>query len=80
MIKVGVKIQIKKEVLDSEGRALLDVLQSKDSRFKDCHYGKYLELCIEESDEKEALKLAQAEVESWIHNSLIEEFHLEIIK
>ena len=80
MIKIGVKIQIKKEVLDSEGRTLLDILKSKDGRFKSCHYGKYIELSIDEPNEKEALALAKKEVESWIHNPLIESFSLEVIK
>ena len=80
MIKIGVKIQIKKSVLDSEGRSLLKILESKDSRFKNCCYGKYLELHIQETDEKKALSLAQKEVENWLHNPLIEDFLLEIIK
>ena len=80
MIKIGIKIQIKKEVLDSEGRALLELLNSEEKKIIDCHYGKYIELQINETDEKKALEIAQKATEKGLYNPLIESFSLEVIK
>ena len=80
MIKVGCKILLKKEVLDTKGRALLKLLQKEDSSVKDCHYGKYIELNIETKNPKQALEKAKALAQKILHNDLIETFELEIIK
>ncbi|MCZ0931820.1 MAG: phosphoribosylformylglycinamidine synthase subunit PurS [Oligoflexia bacterium] len=79
MIKVGCKILLKKEVLDTKGRALLKLLQKEDSSVKDCHYGKYIELNIDTKDSQQALKQAKLLAQKILHNDLIESFELEII-
>ena len=79
MIKVGCKILLKKEVLDTKGRAVLKLLQKEDTSIQNCSYGKYLELDIETKEPKQALEKARILAQKILHNDLIETFELEII-
>ena len=80
MIKVAVKVQLKKEVLDTRGRALLKLMQKEHPSIKDCFYGKYIELSIEEKDQKKALAQAKQIAQDLLCNDLIESFELEVLK
>ena len=79
MIKVACKILLKKEVLDTKGRALLKLMEKEDPAIKNCFYGKYIELDIEAKDSKTALEKAKLLAQKILHNDLIENFELEII-
>ena len=79
MIKVGCKILLKKEVLDTKGRAILKLLQKESAEIKNCFYGKYLELEIDTKDSQKALEKAKFLTQKILHNDLIESFELEII-
>ena len=79
MIKVAVKVQLKKEVLDTRGRTLLKLLQTENPLVKECRYGKYIELHLEEKDSKKALQQADHIAKNILHNDLIETFELEIL-
>lgn len=79
MIRVAVKVQLKKEVLDPKGRALLKLLQKENSLVKDCRYGKYIEIHLKEKDSKKALQQADQIAKNILHNDLIETFELEIL-
>ena len=79
MIKIAVRIQLKKEVLDTRGRSILKRIQ-KDSPFvRECRYGKYIELSLEGNDPKRALKQAEGIAKDMLCNDLIEHFDLEIL-
>ncbi len=80
MIKVGVKIQFRKEVLDTEGRALLKLFQTQKLPVKECCYGKYIELHINETDKKKGLDVAHQIAKNILSNELIETFELKIIE
>lgn len=80
MIKVGVKIQYRPDVLDTQGRALLKLFESKQLDIKNCCYGKYIELHFDNQDEKSALKQAEQVAKDILSNSLVETYQLEIIK
>ena len=80
MIKVAVKIQPRKEVLDSAGRAILSLLKSRKFPVSACRSGKYIELHIDETDEKRALNIAKKTAQDILHNSLVETFEMEIIR
>ena len=80
IIKIGVTIQFRKEILDTEGRALLKLLQNKDSSIKECHYGKYIVLHLEENDSQKALEVARKMSQNILSNELIEKFELKIIE
>ena len=79
MIKIAVKVQLKKEVLDTKGRAILKLLQKENPLVKDCRYGKYIELAFEEKDSKKALKSAESMAKNILSHNLIENFELELI-
>lgn len=79
MIKIAVKIQLKKEVLDTRGRVLLKLIQKEHPSIKDCFYGKYIELSIEEKDQKTALTQAEQIAKDLLCNDLIETFELEVL-
>ena len=79
MTKVAIKIQLKKEVLDVKGRAILKILQKENPLVKECRYGKYIELILDEPDHEKALKKARHIVKNILHNDLIETFELEVL-
>ena len=80
MIKIGCKVKLKSEVLDTKGRAILKLIQKENPAVKDMKYGKYMELEIDQKDEKKALEQAQALAQNILHNDLIETFELEVLK
>ena len=80
MIKIGCKVKLKPEVLDTKGRALLKLLQQENPAVKKLSYGKYMELEIDQKDEKKALEQARVLAQSILHNDLIETFDLEVLK
>ena len=80
MTKIAVKIQLKKEVLDVKGRTLLKLLQKENPLVKECRYGKWIELHLEEKDSKKALKQAEHIANTILCNDLIETFDLELLK
>ena len=79
MIKIGCKVKLKPEVLDTKGRAVLKLLQKENPAVKEFKYGKYMELEIDQKDEKKALEEAQVLAQNILHNDLIETFELEIL-
>ena len=79
MIKIGVKIRPREEILDSPGRAILNLLKEKNPTYQDCRFGKYIELSIDCKNEKQALAAAEKSA-LILHNPLVETFALEIIK
>ena len=79
MIKVGCKILLKKEVLDSKGRTLLKLLQKEDKKVRECFYGKYIELNVDTDSPQKAIESARKLAQDILHNELIENFELEIL-
>lgn len=79
MTKIAVKIQLKKEVLDTRGRTLLKLMQRENFSVQECRYGKYIELCLEEKDPEKALQQAEQIAKNILHNNLIETFDLEVL-
>ena len=80
MIKIGCKVKLKPEVLDTKGRAVLKLLQKESPFVKKLNYGKYMELEIDQKDEKKALEIAKVLAKNILHNELIETFELEVLK
>lgn len=80
MIKIAVKVKPRKEVLDSSGRAVFSLLKSRGFPVSACHFGKYLELDINETNKEKALDIAKKAAHDVLHNPLIESFEMEILK
>lgn len=75
MTKYAIKVLPKKEVLDSQGRAVEDVLKKAGFSIEDCHIGKYFEVKTDKG-ETEVKKMA----EYVLYNPLIEEITIESLK
>lgn len=78
MIKVGVKVMPKKEVLDSQGRAVLKTLSQHGKVLDACRVGKYVELDIDEVEQEKALSKAREVAEFVLYNPLTETYELEV--
>lgn len=78
-MKIGVKILPRKEVLDSQGRAVERTLKHHGQNLNQCRVGKYVELDIAESDKQKALAKATEICEFVLYNPLIEVYELEVL-
>ena len=79
MIKIGAKIKPREDILDSPGRAILNLLQTKNPSYRECRFGKYIELSINSTNEKQALAEAEKAADI-LYNPLVETLELEVIK
>ncbi|MBC6414954.1 MAG: phosphoribosylformylglycinamidine synthase subunit PurS [Bdellovibrionales bacterium] len=80
MIKIGCKIMLKEEVLDTKGRTLLELVQKEDFNVKKLRYGKYIEFDMNQKNREQALREAKVLAQNLLHNDLIETFQLEVLK
>ncbi len=78
-MKIAVKVMPRKEVLDTQGRAVENILKEHGQQLKACTVGKYIVLDLPETDQKQALKRAGEMAEMVLHNPLIETFELEAL-
>ncbi len=78
-MKIGVKVMPRKEVLDSQGRAVERTLKIQGKVIDHCRVGKYIELDIDESQEQKALAKAAEICEFVLYNPLIETYELEVL-
>ena len=79
MIEVGIKIFLKKQVLDTQGRSIAQTLRAQGYSIKDCNYGKFIKLQIHTADKGEALRQSQKMAETVLCNTLVETFELEVL-
>lgn len=79
MKTVAVKILPRNEVLDTQGRAVQRTLERHGKNLSGCRVGKYVELQLEGSDEQ-ILEQAKEIAEFVLHNPLIENYQIEILK
>ncbi len=78
-MKVGVKIMPRKEVLDSQGRAVEDTLKNHGHQLHSCRVGKFIELDLGDCSEEDALDKAGEIAKFVLHNELIENYELLIL-
>ena len=76
-MKVGVKILLKKEVLDSQGRAVEETLSENGFPVNSCRVGKFIELDLGEKDKASAEKRANEIAEHILINPMIETYELK---
>jgi phosphoribosylformylglycinamidine synthase subunit PurS len=79
VMKIGVKIMPRLEVLDTQGRAVEKTLQQHGRKVDAARVGKYVELQIGEANEASALQRAREIAEFTLYNPLIETFELEVV-
>ena len=78
-MKFVVEVLPKPEVLDSQGRAVEELLKKQGFAIQSCRVGKHLEFDMDQSDEKEALKCLHEMSEYVLYNPLIEQIKIRKI-
>lgn len=76
-MKFSVRVLPKDQVLDTQGRAVEEMLQTRKVPIKNLKLGKYMEFDFDHQDEKQALVEIKAICESVLHNPLIEKYQIE---
>ena len=80
-MKVIVNISLKDGVLDPEGQAIGNTLKNLGfNNFNNIRTGKQITLNIDETDENEVLKEADKMCQKLLVNTVIENYHINIIK
>ncbi len=78
-MKIGVKVLPKKEVLDSQGRAVERTLRHHGHQLEACRVGKYVVLDVNETDPSRAITKATEICEFVLYNPLTETYELEVL-
>jgi phosphoribosylformylglycinamidine synthase subunit PurS len=78
-MKIGVKVMPRKEVLDTQGRAVENTLRQAGRQLNTCMVGRYVILDLPETEKTQALAKAKEMAEAVLHNPLIETFELEAL-
>lgn len=79
-MKIGVKVMLRPEVLDIQGRAVAENLERQGRKLSHCRVGKFIELEVPSSNRDEALKQAREMADYVLHNPLIENYTLEVME
>ena len=78
-MKIGVKVMPRKEVLDTQGRAVEQTLRNNGQKLTGCQVGRYVVLDLPGTNQDHALSEAKAMAELVLYNPLIETFELELL-
>jgi len=79
-LKFSVIITLKKDVLDPQGKVIQQTLQSMGvNSLKSLRQGKYIEIELEESNEKNAHKIVDDMCKKLLVNLIIEEYKINKI-
>lgn len=72
----GVTVMPRREVLDTQGRAVEETLQREGEPVVSCRVGRFIELKVKADDGTSALNMANKISESLLANTLIETFEV----
>ena len=79
-MKLAVIITLKKDVLDPQGKVIEQTLQNMGiNSLKNLRQGKYIEIELDESDDKRAHNIVENMCEKLLVNLIIEEYKIEKI-
>ena len=78
-ICVEVKVLPKSEILDVQGRAIVQTLQQNGKSIQDCRYGKCIRLLVKAVDEKSAEEKVKEMAEMVLYNPLTETYEMKVI-
>ena len=79
-MKLAVIITLKKDVLDPQGKVIEQTLQNMGiNSLKNLRQGKYIEIELDESDEKKAHDTVENMCKKLLVNLIIEEYKIEKI-
>ncbi len=79
-MKIGVKVMLRPEVLDIQGRAVAENLERQGRPLSECRVGKFIELEVPANTKDQALKEAREIADYVLHNPLIESYTLEVLE
>lgn len=79
-IAIGIKILLKKDLLDVQGKAIEDSLRGNQFSLLSCQVGKYIKIQVEETRPKKALLQVKKMAEFALYNPLIEVCEFEILE
>ena len=79
-MKWGIHILPKPEVLDSQGRTVLQSLKQEGFKVQNCQVGKYIVLDLQEENEDASYLQVEEITNKVLHNPLIETFTIERLK
>lgn len=75
---VNVKVMLKKQLLDVQGRAVEAYLSQNQMPVSQMRVGKCFEFLVESSSKDQAQTLAKKTIDSTLVNSLLEEYQFEL--
>lgn len=78
-MKLGVRVLPKPEVLDVQGRAVENVLQSNGFQLNGCRVGKWIELEVPGENKDQALANVRAMADHILYNPLTEVYEVEVL-
>ena len=79
-MKFAVIITLKKDVLDPQGKVIQQTLQSMNMKsLTNLRQGKYIEIELDESDDKKAHELVEEMCKKLLVNLIIEEYKIKKI-
>ena len=80
-MKLSVTITLKKDVLDPQGKVILQTLQNMGmDSVKNLRQGKFIEIEINENDEKLAIKKVEEMCKKLLVNLIIEDYQIKKLK
>ena len=77
---IGMRVLPRKEVLDTQGRAVEQTLRSHGFELNQCRVGKYIEIDVAESTEQKAFERIRSMADFVLYNPLIETYELEKVE
>ena len=79
MYKARVYVTLKKDVLDPQGKAVKNSLNSLGyDEVSDLRVGKYIEVMLNTTDKEEAIERVEEMCENLLANTVIEDYQFEI--
>jgi len=74
--KIGVRVMPREVILDTQGRAVENLLKQKQIAVDHCRVGRFVELDFKVDNQEIAMQKAKLIAETVLHNPLIETFEL----
>ena len=76
-MKISIIVTVKKEVLDPQGKVIQQTLKNMGFKsIKNVRQGKYFDIELDETDKKEARKVAEELCKKLLANLVIEEYKI----
>ncbi len=76
-MKIGIKVLPRREILDTQGRAVERVLKQKNFGDIQCRVGKFIEIELDAKTNEEAEAKVKSMAEYVLYNPLIETYEIE---